>query len=144
MFNYMKKILPILILLLTVSLSLFAQDFDIVENEPHYFFLIPTAYANRTEVGGEIAKHNHQAYPESDFRVETVYLPEKVIAFQIQPFESHSVARAYYDYFKKNDSDLIADELTQHYFIISKTNLQQVLRAGTVKGFLKFFRETYY
>lgn len=142
--DFMKKILFVFVLICSFSASLFAQDYQITEKEPHYFFLIPTAIASRTEVGGEIAKHNHLNYPESDFRVETVYLPGKIVAFQIQPFESHSAARAYYDFLKKTDSDLIADELTQQYFIISKTNLQRVLKAGTVKGFLKFFQETYF
>lgn len=140
----MKKILPVLSGLLLLCATAFAQNFTIVEQEPHYFFLIPTAIANRNEVGGELAKHNHFHYPEADFRVETVYLPERIVAFQIQPFATHSAARAYYDYLKNSHSDLTAEELTAQIFIISRSNLQKVLREGTVSGFLQFFRETYF
>ncbi|MFK7936905.1 MAG: hypothetical protein AB8G22_25550 [Saprospiraceae bacterium] len=140
----MKLRLFVFTILMLSSYSIFAQDFTIVEDEKHYFFLIPKAFANRTEVGGEIAKHNHALYPEANFAVETVYLPERIVAFQIQPFASHSAARAYYDLLINTESDLIADELTEQFFIISHTNLQRALRAGTIKEFLAFFRKTYY
>ncbi|MEL7020431.1 MAG: hypothetical protein AAGK47_02370 [Bacteroidota bacterium] len=139
----MKKILFLLGICCLVT-CLQAQHFNIVEEEPHYFFLIPTNIADRTEVGGVITQYNHLNYPDANLRIETVYLPGRVVAFQVQPFATHSAARAYYDRLRNGQSELVSKALSTHFFIVSRSNLHEILRANTIQHFLTFFRKNYH
>lgn len=134
----------LLFILLFVGSNLSAQDFQIIEDEPHYIFLIPSPIANQEETGAEIAQYHHRHYDWQDLEIKTVYLPKQIVAFQIKPFSSHSAARHYYDSFTFDQTDLVSEELTKEFIIISRSNLQKVLHKGDIKPFLKFFKETYF
>lgn len=137
-------------LFFTIFLSCFtwhltAQDFMITEEEEHYFLLLPSSITDMNELGAALAKHNHKYYPKDDLKVSTVAidLEQKTIFYFVPHFENKTTALHYYNSMAKHKSDIIAEDNTAYYFIISKRNLNRVLKTKTLKNYKAFFKQHY-
>lgn len=132
--------------LLSIFMSgLAAQDFTLNPDEEHFFLLLPSPITDMSELGAAIAKHNHQYYPKRKLKTSTVAinLEEKTIFYYVPNFKNKADALHYYNSMSRHKSDIIDQDNAAYYFIISKKNLNQVLRTKSLKTYKDFFKQHY-
>lgn len=127
------------------SLIVQAQDFRTEPDEAHCFLLLPTEMTNLSELGAEIAKHNHAHHDAMDLAVSMVsmQLEEQKVFYYIPNFKNKATALAYYHSLSKHESPAIFEDNALYYFIISKSNLNEVLKAKSLKAYFSFFETVY-
>lgn len=126
-----------------VLFSAQSQSFTPNLLEAHYFFLLPTAYADMPELGAALAEYNSEYHNKEELEVSTVamILDKKTILYQVEVFYNEERAMAYYKGLEKRFADAIAKENATYYFFISKSNLNEVLKAKSLKAYKTFFAE---
>ena len=141
----------ILSLLLTISLAFAANaqteaGFVNSSNEPHYVLITMTKTAvDIPDVRAEVTKYMWKYHAADKLSISHILIGENrsVGAMFIKEFRNAQHAMNFHQLMLKNKPDFMQMGLTKNYFVVSKSNFDQILRNRSLSGYDSFFQENY-
>lgn len=142
----MKRILLLLIFILSFF-EMSAQDkFKHYPTSPHYIVVLPKAgWADMKDMVGGFAKHNVKYFTKNDLFIKQYKLTRDALVpfLLVGTFENETDAMLYFNRLKEPPVLFLQAGVSEDFFFISAENYNQIIIDRTFKQYRNYFHQQY-